>query len=210
MSGIDGIMKWNCSTIFLLDPLGLEKRRLDKIGFVEAYMKDEYNQIEYNNPVFLLFRPSNMNVFQAFVENEYDRVNTYTGTKDLRTDYDRGNGDIVLVYEFPFPKDYEKFKEGKYSEFSTEIAKTYPKIIKSVANPGVLILGIAYRIITKDSESQELLMEAYSQISPDIIPHLQPTIKTMAEILSDRYGTEFTDDMELWKLPSLEKETLKI
>ncbi len=205
MSGIDNVLKWNCSTIFLLDPLGLEKSRLDKIGFMEAYLKDEYNNLEYENPVFLLFRPGNMNIFQAFVENEYGRVNTHTGTKDLRADYDRGNGEVVLVYEFPFPKDYQKFMEGKYSKFSEDIIKTYPKVKKSVVTPGLVLLGMAYRIITKDRDSEELLSDAYS----DIFPHLQPTIVSMAEMLAERYGTDFTEDMELWKIPSFEKETLK-
>ncbi len=202
---IDSLLEWNCSTIFLLSPLGLDKQRLDKIGFRETYLNDEYNKIEYNNPVFLLFKPENVFNFQVFVDGEYDRINKFTDTKDLKGDYDRGNGEIVLVYEFPFDRDYKRFLEGKYSEFSEEIVKTYPKTIKirkdSAENT---ILGVPYRIITKDRESHDLLSEIYGS---DFLVH-QP-ILTMKQMLEDRYGTDFTEDMELWTLPSVTKETLK-
>jgi len=205
MSGIDGAMKWNCSTIFLLDPLGLERERLDKAGFVEAYLKDEYNTLEYKSPVFLLFRPTDLKSFQVFLDTEYERVNPYTQTKDLVEDYDRGNGEIVLVYEFPFPEDYKKFRDGKYSKFSDKVIETYPKLIKSKVNPGLVLLGMPYRIVTKDRDSEALLSVAYG----DQYTAIKATGWTMAEILSERYGTEFTPDMELWTLPSQEKETLK-
>lgn len=206
MSGqIDKLMQWNCSTIFLLNPLDLDKQRLDKIGFKGTYLNDEYNKTEYENPVFILFKPENVFNFQVFVDAEYDRVNKHTGSKDLRGDYNRGDGEVVLVYEFPFAEDYQRFITGKYSEFSEEIIKTYPKTIKfKKGDNEVTLLGIPYRIITKDKESQELLTEAYGD---NFLVH-QP-ILTMAEMLEDRYGTPFTEDMELWTLPNIEKETLK-
>lgn len=203
MSGIDNLLKWNCSTIFLLNPLGLDKQRLDKIGFVGTYLNDEYNQTDYINPVYLLFRPENVNNFQVFVENEYDRVNTHTGTKDLRADYDRGNGEIVMVYEFPFAKDYQRFLSGKYSEFSQDVIKTYPKTVKN--KQGFTILGIPYRIITRDVESENILTEVYGKTFLTQMP-----IVTIAQMLEEKYDTPFTDDMELWTLPSTDKETLKI
>lgn len=203
MSGIDKLMKWNCSTIFLLNPLGLDKKRLDKIGFVETYLKDEYNQIEYENPVFLLFRPENVYSFQVFVENEYSRINRFTGTRDLVADYNRENGEVVLVYRFPFNRDYEKFLKGKYSEFSVEILKTYPRTQKSEG--GVEILALPYRIITKDRESQEILETVYGESFL-----LQAPIIPLVDMLEELYDTEFTEDMELWSLPNEVKETLKI
>lgn len=203
MNGIDDLMKWNCSTIFLLNPLGLDKKRLDKIGFVETYLGDEFCQIEYKNPVFLLFKPENIGNFQVFVENEYDRINRFTGTKDLKADYDRKEGEVMLVYEFPFDKDYEKFKAGKYSEFSAEVLRTYPRTLKS--STGAEILGLPYRIITKDKESESILNSIYGE---NFL--VQQPIIALKDLLEERYDVEFTADMELWTLPNLEKETLKI
>ena len=57
---IDVMMKWNCSTIFLLHPLGLNRLKLAEIGFKEAYVRDEYCETEYKNPVFLLFEPKDL------------------------------------------------------------------------------------------------------------------------------------------------------
>lgn len=204
MSGVSKLLERNCSTIFLLNPLGLEKQRLDKLGFVEAYLKDEYSTNEYINPVFLLFKPENVNNFQVFVEREYDRINIHTGTKDLVADYDRGNGEIVLVYEFPFKKDYERFLEGKYSRFSKDIVETYPKTIKTGTDNKFTALGVPYRIITKDRESKEILAQIYGNSFLTNQP-----ITTISDMLEKEFGTPITEDMELWSIPSIEKETLK-
>lgn len=202
-SQIDNLLEWNCSTIFLLYPLGLNRLILNKFGFKQAYLKDEYNKKEYKNPVFLLFEPEVSN-FQMFVEDEYERKNPFTKTNDLIEDYDRGNGQVVLVYEFPdqFSEDYQKFLNGQYSRFSKEITNTYPKIVH--LGRGVKILGSQYRIITKDRESENILSKEYGESFL-----ITERIQTMAEMLEDRFGTHFTPDMELWQKPNMNKEILK-
>jgi len=197
---VDVLMKFNCSTIFLLSPLDLNRHELMKHGFIEAYLVDEYCTETFNMPVFLLFEPKDTVAFNEFIENEYLRKNKFTGTIDLVKDYDRGEGKTVLVYEFPktFESDFVKFKKGQYSKFSESIKKTYPKMIGNVP-------AAQYRIITKDSETEALVVQKLGQSYI-----INNPIVTIADMLEERFGTYFDESMELWQKPRIEKETLKI
>lgn len=200
---LEGLLRRNCSTMFLLYPLGLSVRNLEGFGFVEAYLKDEYCQTDYETPVFLLFKPDDKELLQLFIDGEYLRENTFTNTFDLQEDYNRGDGEVVLVYDFPFKRDYKIFLNSKYSRFSEKMINTYPKMVPAPTG-GMKIVGTQYRIITKDKDTVNLLVKEYGQgfLTDQNIP-------TIASMLEDMYGTPFDDSMELWKAVNMEKETLK-
>lgn len=187
MSELEVLFKYNCSTIFLLYPLGLERRKLHALGFVQAYLKDaEKHDIEYENPVFLLFKPTSPTVFQAFVDAEYERVNKHTNTVDIVEDYDYIDGYVVLAYQLPkeFEEDYRKFLVGKYSRFSKKFRETYPKSVKIKGDNGKDIdeLSAQYRIINK--------------------------IKELKDMLEDKLAVTFDSDQEFFSKPNPDKETL--
>jgi len=200
MSEIDSLFKYNCSTLFLLFPLGLDRRKLMDFGFQSAYDGDKTLEAPYEYPVFLLFKPTDLTLFQAFVDSEYMRINHHTQTFDLKEDYDHEEGYVVLLYDFPdiFQDDYKRFLEGKYSKFSSKFRATYPKVIKILHENGRIdeVIGTAYKIINKND------------------PKLYEEVKKRGELdmreeLEDRFDTIFTPDMELWETPS-DKDILDI
>lgn len=199
MSEIDALFKHNCSTLFLLYPLGLERRKLIEFGFRSAYISDTGKDTDYENPVFLLFKPEDITMFQAFVDSEYVRVNPHTETFDLREDYDQDKGYVVLLYQFPdeFKEDYEKFLEGKYSKFSAKFKETYPKMIKIKQASGLIrdVISTQYKIIHNTKKIRE-----------EVAERNELDIK---EELEKRLGVTFSNDMEVWQMPG-EKDILKI
>lgn len=189
MSEIDALFQLTCSSLFLLYPLGLDRaKQLSELGFVNAYIRDKSRDTDYKNPVYLLFKPSSLILFQAFLDEQYEQPNPHTGTRDLVEDYDLEGEYIVLVYQFPerFQRDYEKFFRGEYSKFSSEFRKTFPKTRK-IKEPGGSWreeLSTQYRIIYKDAE--------------------------LREAIEDRLGIYLDDEMEYWEKPRESKETLDI
>lgn len=98
-------------------------------------------------------------------------------------DYDYEGGYVVLVYRLPdeYEEDYIKFEQGKYSKFSNKIRKFYPLILR---NGDQEVPGLAYRIVTR---------------SEDLIKHWEK-----------EFEVELDPEDEVWEIPNIEKETLKI
>lgn len=192
MSEIDSLFKYNCSTLFLLFPLGLDRRKLIPFGFKEVYIKDITIDDYVKNPVYVLFKPTDLVSFQTFVDSEYTRVNPHTETFDLVDDYDCEDGHVVLLYSFPeeFEGDFAKFMEGKYSKFSRKFKLTYPKIIKIQMPHGRVdeIIGTAYKIINK---GEDVRREVKDRNEIDIKDELEKY-----------FDVVITPDMELWQPPS--------
>ncbi len=198
MSEIDVLFKHNCSTLFLLYPLGLDRRKIMEFGFKSAYISDVNRDTGYENPVFLLFKPDSMTMFQAFADSEYLRVNPHTETFDLREDYDYEKGYVVLLYQIPeeFKGDYEKFLQGKYSTFSRKFKETYPKFVKIKSNNVQKeVISVPYKILYNNKKTRE---EVESRGELDL-----------KEELEKRLGVIFTDSMEVWNIPG-EKDILNI
>lgn len=105
--------KKTCTSIFLIPYLFKNRIRATELGFINGYVKDIERDIDYKNPVYALFKPENLDVFQDFLNKEKNL------SKFLIDDYDYDNY-TVIVYEFPLDKDYALFLEGKYSEMSKE------------------------------------------------------------------------------------------
>jgi hypothetical protein len=108
------------------------------MGLVQCYLKDENHETNLTHPLYLLFKPKDMGIFNMFIENSYLEG-------DLKEDYDYPDGYVMLVYEFPkeFQKDYELILDGKYSKVSTEYKNLFPKEDED----GSLV--VAYQVFTK-------------------------------------------------------------
>jgi hypothetical protein len=123
-------IKKNITSIFMVPTLGVPYGKLNENGYINGYIDDSTHISKYKNCVFVLFKPSDMNVFRNFLDNEIER------TKAIVEDYDYEDGYVVVVYQLndKYKKDFKLIKQGKYSKTSKEFQKLFPKIIKIVKN----------------------------------------------------------------------------
>lgn len=180
--GIKEAIRLNCSTIFLLPGIGLQRRQLLKYGFIAAYIDDKSHEPHYRDAVYVLFKPPDMDLFQIFLDHEYRR----TGVLD---DYDYARGYVVVVYSFPteFMDEYQLFKKGKYSKFREKYRKLFPKKVDVLEDDGSITntFSLPYLIFEK--------------------------AESLKEFWEERVGETLERDAEYWTSPDLEsKEVLDI
>jgi len=135
------------SSIFLAPTLKIPSSTLKDFGFVNAFIKDENLDVQYDNAVYLLFKPIVMKEFNVFLQNEYNR------TDQIVEDYNLSNGGIVVVYllDSYFIKDFTLIKKGKYSKTSAEFQKLFKENIEIINNERQIISekSIQYKIFNK-------------------------------------------------------------
>jgi len=174
-------LKKTITSIFIVPTLKINRDKLFSNGFLNAYTKDVKKDIQYENAVYLLFHPPDMEKFQAFLDGEYER------TTSLIDDYDYEGGFVILVYELnkKFNKDFDLVKQGKYSKTSDEFQKLFPKVIKIVKN-GLHQdeVSLQYRIFRKTVDIQEYW--------------------------ENKLGVNLGSDMEVWPIFEEDKEVLDI
>lgn len=136
---IDDLFKMNCSTLFLLHPLGLSRSAMEKTGFINCYLEDPEHPYEGLDVVYMLFKPGSR--FKYFVDTEKTRTPLFIDEYDLEDGY------VVLVYEFPkeLKEDFERFKKGAYSSFSKQFKETVPKYTRN----GYKEYSFQYMVINK-------------------------------------------------------------
>jgi len=169
----------NISTIFMVKPLGIDRTELEKHGFINAYSLD-VEQV-YLDCVYLLFKPSDMDLFSDFLEKEKER------TDRIIDDYDYPEGYVVVVYELDrrFKEDYDLIRQGKYSKTSREFQDLFSKITKIVKNGKHRDeISLQYRIFNK---TQDLI-----------------------KFWEEKLGITFSSDQEVWEGFLEERETLNI
>jgi hypothetical protein len=174
-------VKKTITSIFMVPTLGINRDQMTDNGYINGYIKDSSKEIQYTGSIYLLFKPSKVDVFREFLDNEYER------TKSIIDDYDYNDGYIVVVYELDkkFKKDFNLVKEGLYSKTSQEFQKLFPKIVKLKQN-GLHKdeLSLQYRVFNKTED--------------------------LKKYWEEKLGVEFDDDMEVWDGFDLDKETLNI
>jgi hypothetical protein len=121
-------VKKTITSIFMVPTLNFPKESLKQNGFINGYIKDDRRDVQYENSVYLLFKPENLDKFREFLDNEYER------TKNIIEDYDYEDGYVVVVYQLndKYKKDYELVKQGKYSKTSKTFQKEFPKLVTIV------------------------------------------------------------------------------
>lgn len=169
------------TTIFIVPTLSIGRERLADNGFVNGYIKDGHKEIQYDNSVYLLFKPENLDKFKVFLDEEYER------TKQIIDDYDYDGGYVVVVYQLNerLKKDIDLVKQGKYSQTSIKFQEIFPKIIK-IKKDGFNRdeISLQYRVFNK---------------SEDLVKYWE-----------DALGVDFDENQEVWHAFIEEKEILSL
>lgn len=104
------------TTTFLLPALGLDRDKLNLNNFMNAYYGDYEHEVEYKESLYLLFKDVDNEKFEDLIR--YIEVR-----HKINEVYDVGDNYTIIVVKFPtqFIKEFNHFKDGKFSKFS----KTY-------------------------------------------------------------------------------------
>ena len=174
-------IKKTITSIFIVPILKINKDDLKNNGYSNGYVEDDRKDVQYENSLYLLFKPENLDRFRTFLDNEYER------TKNIIDDYVDKNGYVVIVYKIDdkFKKDVQLIKEGKYSKTSKVFQEMFPKTIKIQRN-GLSRdeISLQYRVFNK---------------TPDLI-----------EFWEKKLNVTFDDAQELWEMFVKEEEILNL
>jgi len=123
-------LKKTITSIFMVPTLKINRDKLKENGYLNGYMSDVRRDVQYQNAVYLLFQPSNLDKFREFLDGEAER------TKQIIDDYDYEDGFVVLVCKLnpKFKKDFKLIKQGKYSKTSKGFQDLFPKVVKILRN----------------------------------------------------------------------------
>ena len=137
------------TTIFMVPTLKTPKNSLRNNGFINAYLVDNVSESTYEDCIYILFKPKDLDMFKDFLDSEYER------TKQIVEDYDYEGGFVVVVYKLSqkWKEDFNLIKQGKYSQTSDGFQKVFPKVIKLMKN-GLHRdeLSLQYRIFNKTND----------------------------------------------------------
>lgn len=174
-------IKKTITSIFIMPTLKIGRERLLGNGYINGYIKDEGKDVQYQNAVYVLFKPKKMDAFRDFLDEEYARTN------QIIDDYDYPDGFVVVVYNLDekFKKDFLLIKEGLYSKTSKEFQAQFPKIVKLFKN-GLHKdeISLQYRVFNKTED--------------------------LKKYWEEKLGVEFDDTMEVWDGFNIDKETLNL
>ncbi len=166
--------KFTKTTQFLLPAIELSITPKFLTYFLNAFLNDvEYEHV-YKRPLFLLFKCTKSKEWaQAYKELK--------DNKNYRTDYNVGFKDgwdlVMMVYEVPesLHEDYLNFKKGKYSHFSIDYKKRFP------------------RFISTSNKKEEARIWQVIHKSPDLRRSIEHELKIPSSLLDD--------EDELWDIP---------
>ena len=161
--------KHTITSVFIVPTLSIGRDKLLDNGFINGYIKDVNRDIQYENAVYLLFKPKDLDRFRDFLDGEYER------TKSIVDDYDYEDGYVVVVYEINprLKTDVELIKQGKYSQTSKKFQEIFPKVVKIKKN-GLSRdeISLQYRVFNKTEDFRQFW--------------------------EDKLGVELEEDMEVW------------
>lgn len=173
--------KHTITSIFIVPTLSIDKGKLLDNGFINGYIKDIKRDVQYENAVYLLFKPQDLDKFREFLDNEYER------TKSIVDDYDYEDGYVVVVYEINprLNADIELIKQGKYSKTSKKFQEIFPKIVQ-IKKSGLRRdeVSLQYRVFNKTED--------------------------LVQFWEDKLGMELPEDVEVWHGFFEEFETLDL
>jgi len=174
-------VKKTITSIFMVPILKVPKDALRNNGFINGYIKDESSENEYEDCIYLLFRPENIDKFREFLDNEYER------TKDIIEDYDYEGGYVVVVYKLDhsYEEDFKLVRQGLYSKTSKTFQLQFPKTVKIVKSGlNKEEISLQYRIFNKTQD--------------------------LRDFWENKLGIDFQEEWEVWNGFDPEKEMLNI
>jgi len=174
-------VKKTITSIFMVPTLKIPRGELQDNYFINGYVQDGSREVQYENCIYLLFQPKNIDKFREFLDSEYER------TKAIIDDYDYQEGYVVVVYQLDskFKKDFMLIREGLYSRTSKEFQALFPKIIKIKKN-GLQRdeISLQYRVFNRTED--------------------------LIKFWEEKLDVEFDDDQEVWHAFILKDEILNI
>jgi hypothetical protein len=174
-------LKKTITTIFIVPTLSINRDKLNDNGFINGYVKDGEREVQYDNCIYLLFKPENLDKFRDFLDEEYER------TKQVIDDYDYPDGFIVVVYKLnsKLESDIELIKQSKYSQTSDSFQKIFPKVLKITSGSYKRDeVSLQYRIFNKTED--------------------------LRDYWAEKLGMDLPDDVEFWQGFFEENETLNL
>lgn len=125
----------NITTVFIVPTLGIEKDTLNSHGFISGYLDDYEHDLDYEDVVYLLFKPLNLEKFKLFLNEIYEKNSL------ILEDYNTEKDEIIIIFKLSekYKKDYELILAGKYSKVSEEFKDNFPKtvIINGIQKPSL-------------------------------------------------------------------------
>ena len=162
-------IKKTITSIFIVPTLSIGKERLLDNGYINGYIKDNRKEVQYENCIYILFRPENLDKFRDFLDEEYER------TKSIIDDYDYEDGFVVVVYvlNVRLTDDISLIKQGKYSQTSKKFQGIFPKVVQ-IKKHGLRRdeISLQYRVFNKTED--------------------------LVKFWEDKLGIELPSDVEVW------------
>jgi hypothetical protein len=167
------------TTIFLLPILKIPRESLIDNKFINAYSRDGINERYYEDAIYLLFKPSNIDKFREFLDGEYER------DSHILEDYDIPGDFIMVVYKLDdkYSSDYTLVREGRYSQTSEAFQKEFPKIKKIIING-----------LHRDELSTQFKVFRKT--------------RDLVEFWEEKFGMNFSEEQEVWTKFNIDNETL--
>ena len=161
--------RFNKSTYFLLPMFGhyIGTSGLFRDLLVNIYLDDCEHEHKYIRPLFFLFKtPSFTNIdwinLQKHFKEKSPFADTYLNEYFVGIETKNGKHDFLYMFVFTCPKnyieDFYKFKQGKYSEFSLEYKKKFPKEARSL---GKIVESKIYGAIHKTESLKNFLVSEF-------------------------------------------------
>jgi hypothetical protein len=173
--------KLTVTSIFMVPTIGLPLDDLTKYGYINGFSADGHRSEQYEDSVYLLFKPLDYLKFTEFIETLYDENFRFID------DYDYEGGYVVLVFRLnpAHETDFKRVKESKYSETS--------KIFQELFMNKVTI--IVDNLECKENSLQSMIFNKHEDLQI---------------YWEKQMGIEIPDNQEFWSAFDLEKETLKL
>jgi hypothetical protein len=173
--------KKTVTSIFMSPLLKIKRETLKKLGFINAYVKDGERDVQYDNSIYMVFKPLDLEEFREFLDEEYER------TKNIIEDYDYVGGFVVVVYKLDstLRDDINLIRAGRYSKTSPRFQQEFPKNVKIHTTNGIKEeVSLQFRVFNK---------------TPDMIKYWE-----------DKLGVQFDKEQEVWYMFDEDQETLSI
>lgn len=141
------LLEKTITSIFMVPTLEICKYKMKTNGFLNGYIDDVGKEDKYNDCIYLLFLPEDIDRFKKFLETEYER------TVNVIEDYDYPEGYVVVIYKLnhKYKEDFELIKKGEYSKTSMSFQNLFPTKVDIVNEDNKLIEheSLQYQIFNK-------------------------------------------------------------
>lgn len=150
-------LKFTVTSLFMVPPLKVPKEWLTEwegsCNFLNAYSYEAVMSKNYEDCIYLLFKPKPESDLYLFIEQEYSRTDLLV--EDLEID-----DFVVMIYKLnnKWENDYQLIRDGKYSETSKMFQDEFSKVKKIKVN-GLHRdeLTLQTRIFAKSTDVKQLI-----------------------------------------------------